>query len=62
MEPELVEEEEKEGLSQSDSAADRAASEEDGRREGGDDAGKPSSLRVEQLSRFLRQQQEVVYK
>lgn len=35
---------------------------ENDKKEGGEEVGKVNSLRVNQLSRFLRHQQEVVYK
>lgn len=52
-----------EGSTQRDSRANKASSlEESDKKEGGEEVGKLSSLRVNQLSRFLRHQQEVVYK
>lgn len=49
-----------EGSSQRELATDKP--QEDGKREEGKEAGKLNSLRVNQLSRFLRHQQEVVYR
>ena len=63
MEPLEQLEETGEGSTQRDSGANKASSlQESDEKEGGEEAGKLSSLRVNQLSRFLRHQQEVVYK